>query len=227
MQVKLISKTRGENGETPQEIISYCARVSNPTNQANFSSAAKLLKYCFNNGHVSIFEQATFTFEIETSRAIAAQILRHRHFCFQEFSQRYAEVNGREEYKARTQDPSNRQNSVELEDTHELNHWFQRAQDIVWDEANKQYREALRLGIAKEQARFLLPMSTKTVLYMTGTLRSWIHYLAIRTGHGTQKEHKDIACAIRDVLLFECPDVLELLTEYDIIKHNPYDGGDT
>lgn len=224
MRVRLISKTVGVNGESAQEIISYCARVSNPTNQSNFESAGKLLKYCFKHGHVSIFEQATFAFEIITSRAIAAQILRHRHFQFQEFSQRYAEVNGREVYEARIQDEKNRQNSIELEPDDLRNEWFRGAQEDVWELANKKYRKALDMGIAKEQARFLLPLTTQTVLYMSGTLRSWIHYLAVRCANGTQKEHMEIAFSIRELLNKEVPDVMELLNDYDMIGNNPYEG---
>lgn len=222
MKVKLISHTIGVNGESPQEIISYCARVSNPGNQSNFASAHKLLKYCFKHGHLSIFEQATFGFEIVTSRAIAAQILRHRHFNYQEFSQRYAEVQSFEIYEVRVQDPKNRQNSLVVEDPL-LNERFGKLQEISIEQANALYKEALDLGIAKEQARFLLPMSSTTTLYMTGNVRSWIHYLAIRLGPETQKEHREVAQEIFNILTDHLPDVMMLLDDFNVYQSNPYD----
>jgi thymidylate synthase (FAD) len=222
MKVRLVSRTQGVNGETPQEMIAYCARVSNPTNQTNYDTAAKLLKYCFKHGHVSIFEMADFTFEIKTSRAIAAQILRHRHFNYQEFSQRYAAVPGFEIYEARMQDEKNKQNSTYPDDP-EISLWFLEAQEATHQFAEEMYQEALRMGIAKEQARFLLPMTSETTMYMKGSLRSWIHYLAIRRGPETQKEHRDIADAIYELLLPEAPDVMALLPEFDILRSNPYD----
>lgn len=222
MKVKLVSKTVGVNGETPQEMIAYCARVSNPNNQTNKETAARLLKYCFKHGHVSIFEMADFTFEITTSRAIAAQILRHRHFNYQEFSQRYAEVQAYERYEPRYQDEKNKQNSVEIFDP-DIHLWFQEAQQNVENNSEHYYREALKMGIAKEQARFLLPMTVQTVMYMKGSLRSWIHYLAIRRGPETQKEHRDIADAIYKILLVEVPAVIALLPDFEILTSNPYD----
>lgn len=222
MEVRLISKTVGLEGQTPQELIAYCARVSNPANQTNKETAARLLKYCFKHGHVSIFEMADFTFEIKTSRAIAAQILRHRHFNYQEFSQRYAEAQAYERYEPRYQDDKNKQNSIQILEP-EVHIWFQDAQQAVEDTAERYYREALKMGIAKEQARFLLPMTVQTVMYMKGSLRSWIHYLAIRRGPETQKEHRDIAEAIYQILLGEAPDVLSLLPDFEILESNPYD----
>ena len=222
MQVKLVSKTVGVEGQSPSELISYCARVSNPSNQKNYDTAAKILKYCFKHGHVSIFEMADYTFEIITSRAIAAQILRHRHFNYQEFSQRYAEVQSFETYEARLQDEKNRQASNETDDP-EVNGFFQEAQAYVHTVSENMYIEALRLGIAKEQARFLLPMASTTTMYMKGSLRSWIHYLAIRRGPETQKEHREIAEAIYEILLAEVPEVMELLPEFNILLSNPYD----
>lgn len=221
MKVRLISKTGGIDGKTPEELIGYCARVSNPANQDN-PDVAKLLRYCFKHGHVSIFEMADFTFEIQTSRAIAAQILRHRHFNYQEFSQRYAKVQAFEVYEARLQDPKNKQNSLEVEDA-ELAEWFIEAQEAVSELSEAYYNAALEKGIAKEQARFLLPMSVQTTMYMKGSLRSWIHYLAIRRGPETQKEHRDIANAIYDILLKEVPSVMELLPDFDVLTSNPYD----
>ncbi len=222
MKIRLISKTVGVEGQTPQELIAYCARVSNPANQDSKETAARLLKYCFKHGHVSIFEMADFTFEITTSRAIAAQILRHRHFNYQEFSQRYAEVQAYERYEPRYQDEKNKQNSVEIFDP-DIHLWFQEAQQNVENNSEHYYREALKMGIAKEQARFLLPMTVQTVMYMKGSLRSWIHYLAIRRGPETQKEHRDIADAIYQILLVEAPTVIALLPEFQILESNPYD----
>lgn len=216
-----MSKTVGSTGLSPQEMIAYTARVSNPQNQEN-SNIAGLLKYCFKHGHVSIFEMADFTFEIVTSRAIAAQILRHRHFNYQEFSQRYAAVQEFERYEPRMQDPKNKQNSLETDDD-DVHHWFYNAQTQVHSLAQELYEEALKKGIAKEQARFLLPMSSTTTMYMKGSLRSWIHYLAIRRGPETQKEHRDIAEAIHDILLKEVPEVISLLPEFEILESNPYD----
>ena len=222
MEVRLISKTMGLQGETPQELIAYCARVSNPANQNNKETAARLLKYCFKHGHVSIFEMADFTFEITTSRAIAAQILRHRHFNYQEFSQRYAAVQAYERYEPRYQDEKNKQNSIEVVDP-DIHVWFNEAQREIEDTAERYYREALNMGIAKEQARFLLPMTVQTVMYMKGSLRSWIHYLAIRRGMDTQKEHREIAEAIYQILLKEVPDVMSLLPDFEVLTSNPYD----
>lgn len=221
-QVRLISKTIGLDGKSPQELIAYCARVSNPSNQDNATTAARLLKYCFKHGHVSIFEMADFTFEIKTSRAIAAQILRHRHFNYQEFSQRYARVQQYERHEARLQDPKNKQNSILSEDV-KLQTWFEDAQIQVEALANSLYQESLDKGIAKEQARFLLPMSVQTTMYMKGSLRSWIHYLAIRRGVETQKEHRDIAEEIFKLLTIEVPDVMALLPTFEILESNPYD----
>ena len=185
-----------------EELIAYCARVSS-SNQFN-PNIEKLLKYCIDHGHWSVFETPYITIEINTSRAISAQILRHRSFTFQEFSQRYAAVADFETYPARRQDSKNRQNSIDdmkLEDKH----WFNIAQDRVQTLSSFLYYEALDKGIAKEQARFLLPMSSKTKLYMTGNVRSWIHYLNLRCHVDTQKEHRDIALAIREILKKELP----------------------
>lgn len=221
MQVRLISKTVGVDGKTPQELIGYCARVSNPSNQDN-PNVSKLLQYCFKHGHVSIFEMADFTFEIKTSRAIAAQILRHRHFNYQEFSQRYSEVQEFETYDARMQDPKNKQNSLDNIDP-DIAVWFFEAQEEVRKVSTAVYKEALRVGIAKEQARFLLPMTVQTTMYMKGSLRSWIHYLAIRRGKETQKEHREIAEEIYKLLMVEAPDVMSLLPEFNVLTSNPYD----
>lgn len=201
--IKLISVT-----PDAESIIMYCARVSNPANQD--SGNPKLLKYCLDNGHVSIFEMADMTVEIETSRAISAQILRHKSFSFQEFSQRYAEVQSFEMYPARRQDLKNRQNSIDdlPESTKE---WFDEVQKEVQEHSNNAYKHALWLGIAKEQARFLLPQSTTTKLYMKGNVRSWITYLNLRTGNGTQLEHQDIAREIQKLFIEQFPIIAESL----------------
>lgn len=216
MKVKLIAKTAVCEDSLVNDLlvydierlVMYCARVSNPSNQN--SNKSGLLKYCLDNGHVSIFEMANMVFEIETSRAIAAQILRHRSFSFQEFSQRYAEAQSIEVYKARSQDTKNRQNSIDnMSD--ENKQWFLDAQKQNNDQALNLYQQALDRGIAKEQARFLLPLSTTTKLYMNGSLRSWIHYLQLRCGNGTQKEHQEIALAIREIFCQELPIIGEAL----------------
>lgn len=175
-----------------EELIAYTARVSNPTNQLNVGSTAKLLGYLIRNKHWSPFEMVSFTLAVTTSRGIAAQILRHRSFSFQEFSQRYAQALNREIYQARRQDSKNRQNSID-DMSFEDQQWFLAAQDKVWNDCNDLYTRAIEKGIAKEQARFLLPLGTETKIYMCGTARSWIHYFQVRDAEGVQKEHRDIA----------------------------------
>jgi thymidylate synthase (FAD) len=202
--VRLISVT-----PDAEKTIAYCARVSNPKNQDN-PDASKLLAYCIRNGHWSIFEQANVVIEINTTRGIAPQILRHRSFSFQEFSQRYAEADRFEPCEPRRQDATNRQNSVDDFDE-ETRRWFRAAQEEVWALAYGKYREALARGVAKECARFLLPLNTATRLYMNGTVRSWIHYIQLRTGHGTQAEHMRIAEACRAILARELPSVARAL----------------
>ena len=195
--VKLISITPDS-----EKLIAYCARVS--SNQQDNPSISKLLRYCIKHKHWSIFETAYLTVEINTSRAISAQILRHRSFTFQEFSQRYAEFPDFVSYDARRQDKKNRQASIDdmnIEDKH----WFSVAQDRVQTLTASLYLDALDKGIAKEQARFLLPMSSKTKIYMTGNISSWIHYLELRTGIETQKEHRDIAREIKKIFKEELP----------------------
>lgn len=189
-----------------EQTIMYCARVSNPKNQDSKSTG--LLKYCIKNNHWSIFEMANMVVEIETSRAISAQILRHRSFSFQEFSQRYAEATEFETYEARRQDEKNRQNSID--DMPQIDKdWFKFAQNMVNTQSMDYYTRALEKGIAKEQARFLLPLSTQTRLYMNGTIRSWLHYLDLRCGNGTQLEHKQIADEIKEIFKKELPTIAE------------------
>lgn len=207
--VKLVSITEGAEdliGRNAQDIISYVARVSNPNNQISFETGSKLIRYCITHEHWSIFEHSFVTMEIKTSRAIAAQILRHRSFTFQEFSQRYAAAFDFVKYEARRQDAKNRQNSVDdMSDVDKL--WFEAAQDKVWNDAKALYDEALLRGVAKEQARFLLPLNTGTTLYMSGSVRSWIHYIELRDGNGTQKEHADIAHGAKGIISQRFPDV--------------------
>jgi thymidylate synthase (FAD) len=193
---------------TPEGLIAYCARVSSP--KQDNPSYANLLKYCIKHRHWSIFEMVDMTVEILTSRAIAQQILRHRSFCFQEFSQRYAKVQEMERYSPRRQDVKNRQNSIEDLDPKTVE-WFMSAQDEIQNLGMKHYNEALEKGIAKESARFLLPLSTQTRLYMKGSIRSWIHYLEVRTDHGTQKEHRQIALSILEIFKAQFPITSEAL----------------
>lgn len=184
--------------------IMYCARVSNPANQNSENPA--LLAYCIKNEHWSIFEMANMCVQIETSRAIAQQILRHRSFNFQEFSQRYQEVTDFETYPARRQDSKNRQNSIDdMSDGDK--EWFRNAQGLIQRTCESYYKQALAKGIAKEQARFLLPLSTTTKLYMNGSVRSWLHYLDLRCGNGTQEEHRHIAQAIKDIFVSTFPNI--------------------
>jgi thymidylate synthase (FAD) len=185
-----------------EELVAYCARVSS-SDQFN-PNISKLLTYCIDHGHWSVFETPYITIEINTSRAISAQILRHRSFTFQEFSQRYSAVADFEMYPARRQDSKNRQNSIDDMSSKDRT-WFWNAQDAVKDVCSSLYEDALERGIAKEQARFLLPLSSKTKIYMTGNVRSWIHYLDLRCRVDTQKEHRDIALAIREILKKELP----------------------
>ena len=196
-----------------EKLIGYIARVSNPKNQEN-PEVAGLLRYCIKHGHWSIFEQASMTVEIETTRGIAAQILRHRSFTFQEFSQRYADTNLLAEeipmFDLRHQDTKNRQNSLDdVPYNKKKDLEYKIAEHFV--EAMDLYNELLGNGIAKECARFVLPLATPTRLYMTGTVRSWIHYIQLRGGHGTQKEHMDIAHAIEDIFIKEFPITSEAL----------------
>jgi len=196
-----------KNIQSPEGLMSYCARVSSKDQQN--ADYAKLLKYCIKNGHWSVFEMADATFEITTSRAIAAQILRHRSFCFQEFSQRYAKVEANIEFtNARRQDKKNRQNSLDDLDE-ETKKWFNEAQFGVFEKASKLYQQALDKGIAKECARMLLPLNTTTKLYMKGNLRSWQHYVKVRSDASTQLEHREIAEAIKKELISVFPIISE------------------
>jgi thymidylate synthase (FAD) len=217
MKVKLISLQQPTittpNGQsmTAEDLVCYTARVSAPQNQDKLDTAPKLLKYLIENKHWSPLEMVNFCVEIQTSRAIAAQVLRHRSFVFQEFSQRYSVVSDYETYPARRQDIKNRQNSID-DMPKEDQEWFAEAQMQVWNNSIDLYNKSLEKGIAKEQARFLLPLNTKTTMFMNGSLRSWVHYLQLRSGNGTQKEHADIAHAIiRDVMIPTFPNVCKAI----------------
>ena len=206
-RIVAITQPRVEGINTPEEFIVYAARVSNPDNQMNTETGEKLLKYCYNKKHFSIFEMVNIVIEIETTRDIGRQILRHS-FCFQEFSQRYADpVNhlGFQKRQARLQDDKNRQNSLETDDE-QLEKWWSVAQARLIDAAESMYKNALAKGIAKEQARAVLPEGlTMTRMYVNGTLRQWIHYIAVRTDPSTQKEHRVIAEEARELLRKEFP----------------------
>lgn len=205
--VETISITPGA-----QEVISYCARVSNPNNQLNFNNNAKLISYLIKNQHWSPFEMAQMTIQIKTSRGISPQILRHRSFTFQEFSQRYAAVdsNGLVLYAARRQDTKNRQNSIDDLSEEVKKEWNDR-QLQNWRNSFEHYTWALDNGIAKECARFVLPLGCATTLYMSGTIRSWIHYIELRASNGTQKEHMDIAIECKEIFKKELPEIAAAL----------------
>jgi thymidylate synthase (FAD) len=199
--------------KTAADLIAYTARVSNPSNQSNKKTAPKLLQYLIRENHWSPLEMVHMTLEIKTTRDIARQILRHRSFSFQEFSQRYAVAPGFESREARLQDEKNRQNSVETDDRN-LNEWWQMEQKKVQARAEMSYKDALSKGIAKEQARALLPEGlTQSTLYMAGSLRSWIHYCELRRGNGTQKEHALIADKCWDIIGVHFPDIVEALND--------------
>ena len=206
--VELLSCTPGA-----EQVIAYCARVSNPNNQLNFNTSEKLIKYLIANKHWSPFEMASMTIQIKTSRGISPQILRHRSFTFQEFSQRYAAVDesGLIVYAARRQDDKNRQNSID-DLTEEVKQEWEQRQLANWKSSFEHYTWALDSGIAKECARFVLPLGCATTLYMSGTLRSWIHYIELRTANGTQQEHKEIALACKDIFVKEFPALASALT---------------
>ena len=221
MDVKLIGLTKPSAGtgcNTAGDLVAYAARVSNPTNQNNTKTAPKLLKYLIKEGHWSPFEMVSITMEIKTTRDISRQIIRHRSFSFQEFSQRYAEAETfSTKRQARKQHPTNRQLSMVDEDDEKqrrAQEVFNEMQGEVARVAKDHYEMALNAGIAKEQARALLPEGmTETTLYMAGTLRSWIHYCELRRGHGTQKEHIEIADRCWDIIAGHFPEIAEALDD--------------
>ena len=207
MTVKFISIT-----PDAEKTMAYIARVSNPKNQDN-ENFSGLLRYCIKHQHWSVFEQSSMTLEIETTRGIAAQILRHRSFTYQEFSQRYADSNLLGEIELpelRRQDDKNRQNSIDdLEP--EVVEKFNRQMNTLFSSAFGLYNQMLQAGVAKECARFVLPLATPTKIYMTGSCRSWIHYINLRSAHGTQKEHMDIANSCKKIFIEQFPSVSEAL----------------
>lgn len=204
--VKLVSIT-----PDAEELVAYCARVSNPNNQTNHETAPRLLKYLIKHKHWSPFEMANMVVEINTTRAVAAQILRHRSFSFQEFSQRYANVEQLGQPirpQLRLQDDKNRQNSIEQTEedlflAKEIECLFKHSQDV--------YRQLIMAGVAKECARDVLPMAIPSRLYMNGTIRSWLHYVDLRADPGTQKEHRMIAEGVKDLLEKHCPSIYEAM----------------
>ena len=208
MKVEAVNVTPGAESQ-----IAYCARVSNPNNQDN-ENIERLLKYCIDHQHWSIFEQAFLTVEINTTRGLAAQILRHRSFTFQEFSQRYADTNLLGDtipmFDLRSQDTKNRQNSIDDIGSKTKEIWEHRISQH-FDQAIKLYNQMLDEGIAKECARFVLPLATPTRLYMSGTVRSWIHYIDLRSGNGTQKEHRDIAEECKKIFSYYFPTIAKAL----------------
>ena len=208
MNVKLISVT-----PDAEKLMAYCARVSNPSNQNN-ENYAKLLKYCIDHQHWSIFEHGFMTVEINTTRGLAAQILRHRSFTFQEFSQRYADTTLLAEeiplFELRRQDNKNRQNSTDDMGDEIRAKWNTKIREH-FGKAKALYDDLIKDGVAKECARFILPLATPTRLYMSGTARSWIHYIELRSGHGTQKEHMDIANECKNIFIEQFPTIGEAL----------------
>ena len=209
MKVKLISYSKpteevsDEGISDAQELVAFCARVSNPSNQLNTETSEKLITYLIKNAHWSPLEMVSACLEIETTRDIARQMLRHRSFSFQEFSQRYANPVEDLEFvtrEARMQDPKNRQNSIDTDNSEIVNEWTSKQNEVI-EAATNAYNWAIDSGIAKEQARSVLPEgNTVSRLYMNGTLRSWIHYIELRAGNGTQKEHMEIAKACAEVI---------------------------
>jgi thymidylate synthase (FAD) len=220
MKIELISYSQRPAGvdhdDTLTDLVAYCARVSNPSNQNNKDTAEKLIRYLVNNQHWSPLEMVSMCLEIETTRDIARQMLRHRSFSFQEYSQRYADPTKDLEFvtrDARLQDTKNRQNSIDVDDTLLQNDWFRAQQRVIYA-AQREYEWAIKNGIAKEQARAVLPEGlTVSRLYMNGTLRSWIHYIQLRSANGTQKEHMDIALKCAEVIAKVFPMANEYITK--------------
>jgi thymidylate synthase (FAD) len=196
-----------------EKTVAYCARVSNPMGQDR-PEYAKLLKYCIDHGHWSVFEMANMVLEINTTRGIAAQILRHRSFSFQEFSQRYADASFLGESidipDLRSQDHKNRQNSIDNIDIESKAMYNAQIKEL-FAKSKALYNQMIDAGIAKECARFILPLATPTRIYMNGTLRSWMHYINLRSGHGTQKEHMDVANLCKDIFIQQLPIISEAL----------------
>ena len=218
MKIELISYSQPESyfAENMTELVAFCARVSNPSNQSNKDTSEKLIRYLVKNQHWSPLEMVSMCLEIETTRDIARQILRHRSFSFQEFSQRYADPTQELDFvtrEARLQDTKNRQNSIEVDDQLLQNEWYRAQQRVIYA-AKREYDWAIANGIAKEQARAVLPEGlTVSRLYMNGTLRSWIHYIQLRSANGTQKEHQEIALKCAEVIAKVFPMANEFITK--------------
>lgn len=216
MKVQLISYSKAPliGEDNILDLVAYCAKVSNPGNQQNIETNEKLIRYLIKNNHWSPFEMVSICLEIETTRDIARQILRHRSFSFQEFSQRYAVSDlGFQNKDARLQDTKNRQNSIETHNSELQEAWMEK-QDNINSAASEAYKWALENGIAKEQARSVLPEGTTlSRLYMNGTVRSWIHYIQLRSGNGTQKEHKEVALACANALKHIFPMISEFISK--------------
>jgi thymidylate synthase (FAD) len=209
--VKFVSETQSpDKNQTPEQLVGYLARVSNPKNQDN-PNVVGLLKYCIKQEHWSVFAMVDMTLEIVTSRAIAPQILRHKSFDFQEFSQRYSQVSQFQGLDVRLQDTKNRQASVENNDK-QLEFWLKSEYERLLYISIGIYQEALRQGVAKEVARMLLPQSASTKLYMKGSLRSWIHYIELRSKDETQKEHREIANMAKTIFIERYPTIAEALS---------------
>lgn len=210
MAVKLISLTNPlvEGINNAEELIVYCARVSNPSNQLNVETSPKLIRYCIEHGHWSIFEQVSMCFQIKTSRAIAAQIIRHKSFSVQEFSQRYSTSTSFEDIEFRMQGKTNRQVGDDVVD---LSDELQTHVDTALSFCKNVYNKLIDQGIAKECARMILPLTTSTTLYLNGTVRSFIHYLQLRTKKDTQKEHRDIALEIQNIFKQQFPNISNAL----------------
>jgi len=220
MDVRLISYSQPIEGvelETAQDLVAFCARVSNPSNQNNTETSDKLIRYLVQHAHWSPLEMVSMCLEITTTRDIARQILRHRSFSFQEFSQRYADPTKDLDFvtrEARLQDPKNRQNSIEITNDEHLQKAWEYMQENVIREARKAYKWAIEHGIAKEQARAVLPEGlTVSRMYMNGTLRSWVHYIQLRSANGTQKEHREIAMKCAEVLAKVFPMATEFVEQ--------------
>jgi thymidylate synthase (FAD) len=222
MNVKLLSYSQPTDEfksmglDDVQELIAYCARVSNPSNQFNTDTSEKLIRYLVKHQHWSPLEMVSACLEITTTRDIARQILRHRSFSFQEFSQRYADPTKDLNFvtrEARLQDPKNRQNSVATDDQALENEWFRAQQRVIYA-AQREYEWAIKNGIAKEQARAVLPEGLiESRLYMNGTLRSWIHFIELRSANGTQKEHQEVAVACAEVIAKIFPMTADLVAQ--------------
>jgi thymidylate synthase (FAD) len=224
MKVELVSITKPyiDGVDSAEDLVAYCARVSNPSNQMNSATAPNLLRYLIKNKHWSPFEMVSMCVSIETSRAMAQQILRHRSFSFQEFSQRYADVNALEDIlepvELRKKNDSNRQSSTDIDYTwiHEVKEQNKSAVEL--------YNSLIEDGIAPETARFVLPLTTKTKMYMSGTLRSWIHYLDLRCNEHTQKEHREVAKQIKGLVEQNFPTVFEAIYSPEAIKQKEIEG---